>query len=126
MQIVLEQFEIVIRFEQEHLRASHAFDNEFGRVAEIGEETHLHPVHVKKQSHRIVRVMRHTERLDGDVTDIEAGFGAENAAIESHLKETFDCLLGEAIAVNRNGMYGAETDQPLDVIGMFVRDDDAR
>lgn len=69
--------------------------------------------------------MRNGERVHGDVADLEARAGAENATLKLHLKLEFDCLLRESIAVKWNFQFRAEAHQSLNVVRVLMGDQDA-
>jgi hypothetical protein len=70
--------------------------------------------------------MWNAERIHPHIADFEAGTGAENAKIEARLQLDFDGLFRQSIAVNGNVQLGGQAEQTLNVIGMFVRDQNAR
>lgn len=82
---------------------------------------------VKKKSDRVVGVVGDREGVDADVADFEGGPGGENAAIQRSggLKAEFDGFAGEAIAVDGNFVFGAKAGDALDMVGMFVGEENA-
>ena len=123
--VFLQQFHIVIGFQQEHIGGADAFDDQFGRVAEVGEETNVARRGAQQESDGIGGVVRHGERIHHDVANLEAGARAEDAALPFHLKLEFDGFFREAVAVERDVQFCAEAGEALDVVGVFVRDQDA-
>ena len=74
------------------------------------------------KSDRIAGIMRHGERVHLDVANVESVAGAEDAPVEFGLQQALQRVLGQPIAVNRNLQLRAQNRQTLNVIGMFVRD----
>ena len=70
-------------------------------------------------------IMRHGEGFDGEVANLEAVAGLEYLKIERALVNGGDFLGGMGIGINGNARLGREHAQTADVIGMFVRDEDA-
>ena len=69
--------------------------------------------------------MRHAERVHAHIAHLEARAGAENAAVEFGFQLALDSFLREAVAINGDVQSRGEHGETLDVIRMFVRDEDA-
>jgi len=65
------------------------------------------------------------KRIDCHVAHLERGASAENAAVEFSLKLALDGFHGKAVAKYRNLQFGAEHGQALNVVAVFVRNEDA-
>ena len=123
--VFLQEFYIVIGFQQENIGSADAFDDQSGGVTKVGEETDVAGRGVEQESDGIGGVMRHGERIHNDIAHIETGAGAEYATLKLHLKLEFDGFLRKPVAIERNFQFRAEAGKPLDVIGMLVSDQDA-
>lgn len=123
--IILQHFQIMIRFQHEHVGAADAFHDEFRRVSEVREKTDVCAVGAKKKANRIVGVVRHVKRINDDGAQIEtsARFKQAELGIDPELRSNGVARL--AITVNREFQFGSQSREPLDVIGMFVRDENA-
>ena len=69
--------------------------------------------------------MGHSKGIHGDIAHFKTGTGAENATFKLHLKLEFDGFLREPVAIERDFQFRAEAGKSLDVVGMFVGDQDA-
>ena len=100
--IILEHFQIVIRFEHKHVGGADPFTNEARGVAEIGEKTNLVPARVEHEANGIVGVVRDGKRIHAHIADIEGSAGGKDAAIEFGFELKLDGFAREAVAVNRD------------------------
>ncbi len=124
--IILQQFQIVIRFQDKHIRAADTLNDEFRCVTEIREETDSSCRRVKQKADGIIRVVRHTEGVDAHIVDIEAGARAEDIATDRRIDCEFDRFFSQAIAINRHVQLCGEHGQSLNVIMVLVRNENAR
>src|ERR1041384_6519943 len=97
--IVVKHFHVMIGFKQKNVGRADAFNDQFGRVTEVGEETKVARRGAYQKSDGIGGVMRHGEGIHGDVADLEARAGAEHTTFKSHLKLELDGLFCEPVAV---------------------------
>lgn len=121
----LEQLQVMIGFQQEHVRGANAFDDEVGGMAEVGQETNVSRSRADQKADRIVGVVRHGESVHDDIPHFKRCASAENPAVEPGLELILNRLLGEAIAENRNPQLRAQRGQTLNMIAMFVGDQNA-
>ena len=124
-EVVLKQLEIMVRFENENARGPDPLHDQFGRVAQVRQKSNIGRGRPKKKTDRIVGVVRHAERVHRYVPDLKGGAGRENPAVQIDLEVLFDGLLGETIAEDRNPEFRSESGQTLDVIRVFVSDENA-
>ena len=101
--IVLEHFQIVIRFEHEDIGGANTFANQARGVAKVREETDFMAAGVQHVTDGIVGVVRNGKRVDANIADVERRTGREQVtAFEFNLELQFDRFASQAIAVNRN------------------------
>jgi len=67
----------------------------------------------------------HAERFHGHIADIESRAGREHATVQFPVELKFERVFGETIAINRNPQLFGEAQKALDVIGVFVGNEDA-
>lgn len=124
--IVLEEFHVMIGFEDEDVGGTNAFHDELGGVTEIGEETDLTTVGPKHEANRIVSIVRDGESVHADIAEFKGSAGREETKIEfGGFELKFDSFPGEAIAVDGNGELVAERAEAVGVIGMLVSEENA-
>ena len=123
--VVLEQFEVVVGFEDKGVGGADAFEDELGGVPQVGQEADVSGRRMEKKSNRIVGVVRHAEGVHGQVADLEGGAGGEEAEVQARGGLGLDDFLGEAVAVDGNLVLGAEDGEALDVVAVLVGDEDA-
>ena len=75
--------------------------------------------------------MRHGKRFHADIAGFKGGAGAEQAKIEGPLlHRVFELdlhrLLGEPVAIDWNAQFATKNAEAAGVVGMFVRQKDAR
>src|SRR5437588_10147316 len=86
MRIVLQEFFVMIRFDDERLHFAQALYNHFRRVSEIGDETEPARSRIKGKPKRIDRVMWHGKSLYRNVANGKLGAGPENSPVPMLLK----------------------------------------
>ena len=123
--VLLQEFEIVVRFEEQNICGAHPLKNQPGGVPEIGEKADVTRWSVDEKPDRIIRVMRDAERVDDHIAQLERGTGGEEAKIELGLELQFNRLFREPVAIDWNLQLGGQPEQPLDVVRVFVRDENA-
>ena len=122
-EIVLQQFHVVVCFQDQNIGSANPFHHQFRGVPQVGEETNAATIRVQHKTDGIISVMRNRERFDSDVAKLKRCTGVEETKIEAGIfKLQFDRFLGEAIAVNGNRQFVAERAETVGVIGMFVRE----
>jgi hypothetical protein len=123
--IVLEQFDVVVGFQEQGVGVAHAFDNEFGDIAEIGDKAEVARGSAQQESDGILGIVGHGEGFDDDVAHLEGGAGLEEAAIQRRLAIDFEGFLGLAITKEGDAQFGGDDGEALGVVGMLVRQQDA-
>jgi hypothetical protein len=69
--------------------------------------------------------MGDVERFNGDIAHLKTVPGAKEAAVKLNAQLIFEALLSRSVAINRDMELGAELNQSLDMVRMFVRYQDA-
>jgi hypothetical protein len=124
--VVLEQFHVVIGFENQNVGPANALDDEFGGMAEIGEEADLAALGAEHEAHRIIGIVGHGKGFHTNFTDFEDSTGAEETKLKLRLELHFDRFLRQAVTINRDGKFGAERAEAVRMIGVLVSQKDAR
>jgi hypothetical protein len=127
MRIVLQKFFVVISLDHQRLHLSQAFSNQLGHVTEIGDEPEAARAGVKHKAERIHSVVRYGERLHRDIADRKLTASRKQSPIPTSLRETAGSKRfgREPIAINRQIEFVAENFKTADVIGVFVRQNNA-
>ena len=115
----------MIRFQDEHVGGPDAFQNQFGDVAKISEKTEIRSIRAQKKSDRILSIVRNCKGFHRHVTDFETRAGREQAAIHFDVELKLNGFLRRAIAINRNAKFLRQHAEPLNVIAVFVSDENA-
>jgi hypothetical protein len=126
MKTILQHFHVVIGLEHEHVRASDTFDDQSRYVTEISEKSDVGSVAAEEKPHRILGIVRHGERFNENVADLETRSGTEEPAIEFYFELFFDRLLGRAIAIDWQSKLLRKNAEALDVIAVLVGDENPR
>jgi hypothetical protein len=69
--VLLQQFQIMVGFEHERIGVADAFDDEFCRVTEVREHSDGLRAVADSESHGVLRIVRDTEGIDGQVTNFK-------------------------------------------------------
>ena len=123
--IVAQQIEVVIGFEQQNFAFAHAIGNEAGAVAEIGEPADARGGGVQHKANRLNGVVRHGESFDGEVANFKKFVGFENAELKIAFVDAPDFIGCVAVAINWNAELGIEYAQALNVVCVFMGDENA-
>ncbi len=122
MRIILQEFFVMIRFNDERLDLAQPFHNHFRRVAEIGDETETARARVTGKPKWIDSVVRHGEGLHGHVADGELGAGAKDSPVAMLLEQSVapNCLRSKRVAINRHLQFATKNFESTNVIAMLV------
>lgn len=123
---VLQHLHIVIGFQHEHIRLTDALGDDARDVAEVGGKADVARSGAQEEAHRVLRIVRQRERLDREVADFKARAGGEQPEFGAHAGDTFDFVLGGAIAVNGQVQFVRESFQAGDVITVLMGDENGR
>lgn len=122
---VLQHFHVVIGFQHERVGVAHAFADEPREVAEVGGKSNARRRRAQQKPDRILGVVRNGKRFDENVADFKTRPGGENAAVQFRFELILGGVVRRAVAVNGNAEFFAKRGQTLDVVAVFVRDEDA-
>lgn len=135
MRVVLQEFQIVVGFEDQRVGLLRPVERKMGCVAEVGEEDHVTVAMVDEETDGIRGVMRDGERFHIEIAHGEALAGFKKAPVE---RARFSSG-GGALQFRRSehgftrGAVGEDGDavarrhhaQSLHVVAVLVRDEDA-
>lgn len=122
--IFLEEFEVVVGFEDEDVGGADALDDEFGGVAEVGEEADVAGGGAEEESDGVLGVVGDGERIDGDIAEVEGAAGLELPEGEGDFALAVDGFGGEAVAVDGDTEFSGDGAEAHDMVGMLVGDED--
>lgn len=123
-QAFLQQLHVVVGFQHQHVGGTNAFQNQFGDVAQVGDETDVSSIGVQEKSYRVLSVMRNGKRIHSDISNFKARSGGEQPAIEVEPQRSLDLFLGRPIAVNGNVQLLSDPRQSHDMVRVLVGDQD--
>jgi hypothetical protein len=121
--IVLQQLMVVVGFQDQDMSRTDSLDHQFGGMPKICKEPNVAAGGAEQESNRIIGIVGNGERVDEDIADFEGGAGREDAGIQRSLHLAFDGFPGETIAVHGSVQFPAQRGQTLDMIGMFMGDE---
>src|SRR5258705_257579 len=121
----LQHPDVVICLEHQHICRPNVLNDEFVRMSEISQKADVSVSGSNEKPDRILRVVRHHECFDAHVADLETAASRHKPAVHPHLTLIFECVLCRSVAINRQPQFFAKGCQPLDMIGVFVRDKNA-
>ena len=82
------------------------------------------PARAQQITNRVLGVVRNSKRVHEQVADFKARAGVEEMAVEFGLQLKFKRLLRGAVAINRDVQLGGNAGQSLNVVAVFMRDQD--
>ncbi len=122
---LLQHLHIVVGLQYQSISAADPFEHQPGGMTEIGEKSNIAPSRAHEKADGILCVVGHSEALDQQIADLETRPGLKAAAAKLDLKHVFDGFLGQAVAIDWDAKLFAQDCQPLGVVGVFVRNEDA-
>ena len=127
MQIALQQFFVVIGFDDEGMHLPQPFHDHLGRVTEIGDKSERVRSGIKREANRIDRVMRHRESLHRNVANLELRASPKDSPMPVLIQRTTiaDGFRGLRVCINRNVELAAKNFEPANVVPVFMSEQDA-
>jgi len=120
---ILQHFHVVIGFEHEDVGRTDAFEHQFRHVAEVGDEGDVAGGGTDQKTNGILGVVRNGKGVHQQVADFKARAGVKEVAGKFGLQLKFKCFFRGTVAINRDVQFGGDADQSLDVVGVFVRNE---
>ena len=118
-----EHFEIVVRFEQQQIGAAQMELDGVGDISQIGDQSYFNAMRSETEANRIDGVVWNGEAIDFNVTHTKGCSGLK--AIQARREFTpWNRGRRQASDEDRNVEQTRQSNQPADVIGMLVRDQD--
>jgi hypothetical protein len=111
----------VIRFQQQQIRTAKMEADGIGKIAEVGRNRDLDSFGAEREADRIGRIVRNGEAGDIDVADSETGAGLKQFQVR-RIFIPQDGGRGEARNINGDAELAGYGLQTINMIGMFVRD----
>jgi hypothetical protein len=123
--IVLQELKIMIGLEHEDACLADSFDDEFGGMPKVGEESHVARGSVNEKPDRVVGIVGYRECVDRYISDFKRGPCEKDTAFEPGLELAFDRFLGQTVAEHRDLELNGEVGQSLDMVRVFVGQENA-
>ena len=79
---ILEHFDIVIGFQDQDVRGAHALDDQFGHVAEVGDEPQVAGGRAQQKTNRVLGIVRNGKSFHEQVVQFKAVAGLEQSPFE--------------------------------------------
>jgi len=121
----LQHLYVVIGFKDEDVRGARAFNHQLGHVPEIGDEPEIAGGGVEQKSDRVLGVMRDGEGVHLHVGDFKARAGVKEPAVEAGFEDAFKFIFGGAVAVNGDVEFLCDAGESLNMVGVFVGDENS-
>jgi hypothetical protein len=121
----LQHFDVVIGLQQEHMGATNALQRQSRRMPEVSEESNTSCGSPQQKAHWVLCIVRDGKSLYEDVAHLETRAGVEKTTIELGPELVLRGLLRRPVAINRDPQFCAQGGQALDMVRVFVRDEDA-
>ena len=114
---------VMVGLQHQHVCGARPFDDQFGHVAEVGDEPDVASGGVNQKPDRILRVVRDGKCVHEQVGDFEARAGFKQVAVEFGLELKFKRFLGGMVAVNRDVQLLRDAGQAINVVAVLVGDE---
>ena len=124
----LQHFQIVIGFKHQAIRIAEMYFDQFGHVAEIGDDGHLEATSAKREANRICGIVRngkgmHVNIANGEMLPGMHGFDATQTLFEAIGKNLLQRIKGWLGHVERGFVKSEHLGKAVAVIGMLVGDE---
>jgi hypothetical protein len=120
---ILQQLYVVVCLQHQHICGPHSFQDEPVDMTEIREKANVRSIGPHEKSDRILGVVGNGKGFDEDISDLETSAGGEQPAIHPDAELILNGFLGGTIAINRDTKLFRENCQALNVISVFVGDE---
>src|SRR4051812_41815549 len=124
--VVLEQFQIMIGLQKKHIASANALNDEFCGVTKVRKKADITRSRVNQKADWVSGIVRNAEGLDFHVANGKCGAGFENTKLQRRFELRLDGFAREPIAIDGHLKFRGENRKAIDMIGMFVRDENAR
>jgi hypothetical protein len=122
--VVLEQFQIMVGLEQQHMGGADPLNRQFGGAAQISQQADIDQRRSDEQTDWILRIVRHGKGVHSDVADFKGCACCEKPAVAGGSELVFEGFPCRSVTVDRDAELGAERYQSLRMIGVLVSDED--
>src|SRR6266849_3759809 len=123
---ILQQFDIVIGFQDQDIGVADAFEGQFGGVAEVSKEANVAFSRFEQEPNRVLGIVRNAERFDRQIFQFEGSAACEKPEIKFRAELIFDGFLCRPIAIDGDPELFAQLNETLHVVGMFMGNEYAR
>src|SRR5687768_17076793 len=87
LRVRLKQMGVVVRLDEERVRAAQAIADEIGDEAHVAEHAEARFLVLDHETHGVYRIVRHGEALDAHVMELERGAGLHELPFGARLRE---------------------------------------
>ena len=141
---ILQHLHIVVGFQHQDVGGTDAVEDEFGGVAEVGGKPDVRGGRAQQISHGILGIVRNGKCFDGEVGEFEGVTGGEKSPVNFRFPSVGGLegeigflaplgferpdggVLGGAVAIDGDMKFVGDAEQPADMVGMFVRNENSR
>lgn len=120
----LEHFDVMVCLEDEHVCCPDALSDKSCNVTKVGNESNVRASGSQQETHGVLCVVRHRKCIDQNVADFETVTCGKDTSVKARAKRMFNFILRRSIAINRNSEFPGYAGQTLNVIAVFVGDED--
>ena len=125
MWAILKQFDIMIGFENQDIGGTNSFKHQPRGMSKIGQEPDIALASSEQEPNRVLRVMWHTKGFNRHIFNVKSGSCRKQAAVQLGPLLVFDRLARWTITVDGYSQLFDQLPQALNVVGMFVGNENA-
>lgn len=122
----LKHFHVVVGFEHQCVGMAYAFADQSCEMAEVGGKTNVPRRGAQDKANRVLRIMRDAEGLNGNIADFKTRARGKEVKLRSQPENTFDFVLGVAVAIHRDPQLISQADESADMVGMLMSGQNSR
>ena len=122
MRTILQHLHVVIRFQDQNVRAPHPFQHQLSRMTEVGQDSDIAIRCSEQEPDRILRVVRYAEGFDDNVLQFEARAGRKKTAFQARLQLILQSILCLPVTEDWDAQLLPQLEQSLHMVRMLVSD----
>lgn len=123
---VLQHLNIVIRFQDQDVRAPHPFKRQARRMTEVRQHTDIAGSRFEQKPDRVLSIVGHGERIHHHVAQFKRRARLEQPAFHWYFTFPAEGVAGQAVAVHRHIELLTQHGEPGDMVRVFVGNQDSR
>lgn len=122
---LLKELDVVVCFHNKRVCGANSFDDKPRCMPQVCQETNISCFCAQEEAYGILCIVGNGESFNTDVSDVKTCSGFKKPAVQRHFDLSLDGFLRRAVAIDRSLEFISDYSQALDVVDVFVGDENA-